>query len=621
MNLIGWSCDVQGNNGQFAGKKYNFEISAGLVIMVGPNGTGKSRVLKDIADQIRNLGQNLEVRYLSAGRAAPLEKYRHRETGSHSNPKSAEVGSKDWIYKGSETITGDILRLMEKKDLLLKVQCRLEQLLGRKVLLEWSQSGIGVSFASKFSNEMYSAVGEATGLIQLLCLMAALYDDETSVLVIDEPETGLHPQLQAFLLNEMLNVSGDPLLDQSKKLIIIATHSPSMMWIPKTTNFSAVYFFNKYDEVPSRLGSENVILRKIDQKGLLARLSEASKFAFFAHTVILVEGPSDRIISHAVARQLKTPLAIGGVEVVPVTGNGELPITVELFDAIGKKVIIVTDLDTIVDGSDLVDCLRRTTAADKTATQQGHASFKTLYKSVRDDLLLTIDNRWSEISALAEQHPYWTQRDKGTDKSEELQKKLEKTAKRRAASGCLLSACMSEIATLSAEWSAIRDRLIFVLNLLESAGCFVLRRGVIEDYYKENIGSRKPAAAVEEADFIGSMESANVKLQYPEISRALEVACLTPIVDEVSALRAVIASCASKILMQMTESTDGEEMSRMVADDGYSKMLSFENASSGKSLAISVRMVSRLFKVSGLPVIISKSDTLDYLERRIKALP
>ena len=46
---------------------------------------------------------------------------------------------------------------------------------------------------------------------------ARLRDNEIDALLIDEPETSLHPQLQAFLLREIENVMVDPLVDQSKR--------------------------------------------------------------------------------------------------------------------------------------------------------------------------------------------------------------------------------------------------------------------------------------------------------------------------------------------------------------------------------------------------------------------
>ena len=55
-------------------------------------------------------------------------------------------------------------------------------------------------------------------------MLSALYDDEVGCLLIDEPEVSLHPQLQSFLLSEIIKVAGAN-TEQGKKLIFISTHS------------------------------------------------------------------------------------------------------------------------------------------------------------------------------------------------------------------------------------------------------------------------------------------------------------------------------------------------------------------------------------------------------------
>src|SRR5262249_17372010 len=148
-----------GNDGPFV-----LEIRTGLITLLGPNGTGKSRVLEKIAEALRGGGSGLSgqsVRLLAAGRTAPIENFRVKVTGSDGRSEDAHVGRRGWERRGSETIAGDVMALMERRDLLLKVQCRLEQLFGRRVILKWSQQGIEVSFFSQYASSEYSAVSEA----------------------------------------------------------------------------------------------------------------------------------------------------------------------------------------------------------------------------------------------------------------------------------------------------------------------------------------------------------------------------------------------------------------------------------------------------------------------------
>jgi Predicted ATP-dependent endonuclease of the OLD family len=86
----------------------------------------------------------------------------------------------------------------------------------------------------------YAANHEASGILQLVALLAAIHNDEIGALLIDEPEISLHPQHQAFLLEEMERVAGDP-SDHSRKLIVIATHSASLLPLRKLSEL-ALFF-------------------------------------------------------------------------------------------------------------------------------------------------------------------------------------------------------------------------------------------------------------------------------------------------------------------------------------------------------------------------------------------
>ena len=53
-------------------------LYSGLTIFVGPNGSGKTQVLKSMRDDFkRNLGKN-KVRYLSSNRLGEMEAYRSK---------------------------------------------------------------------------------------------------------------------------------------------------------------------------------------------------------------------------------------------------------------------------------------------------------------------------------------------------------------------------------------------------------------------------------------------------------------------------------------------------------------------------------------------------------------
>jgi predicted ATP-dependent endonuclease of OLD family len=109
---------------------------------------------------------------------------------------------------------------------------RLSALFERRIELEWSQGGMQLSFARTDMPVAYSGSREASGLVHLVSILTAAYDNDVGALLIDEPEVSLHPQLQAYVATVLREVAGDP-WEPTKKLVIISTHSPHLLWLRK----------------------------------------------------------------------------------------------------------------------------------------------------------------------------------------------------------------------------------------------------------------------------------------------------------------------------------------------------------------------------------------------------
>lgn len=80
--------------------------------------------------------------------------------------------------------------------------------------------------------------------------MAALFDEVVEVLLIDEPEVSLHPQLQSYLLREMKSAA-----KRYNKTIIISTHSAEMIELNSASelcNFvflEKIHYLNKFRQI------------------------------------------------------------------------------------------------------------------------------------------------------------------------------------------------------------------------------------------------------------------------------------------------------------------------------------------------------------------------------------
>ena len=234
----------------FNGQSVDLLLNTGLCVFVGPNGSGKSETLRWLRDRLRSHDSpplNRKVVYLAAGRNSILESFRSISGiggPGYVNLEPAAVGNQTWrsYWSQFEGSTGMLLRLKERPDLLLKIEARLQALYQRRLRLEWAQSGLQVGFSSTLGGTPYYANAEASGILELVPLLAAIYDNEIGALLIDEPEISLHPQLQAFLLQEIEAFAGDP-TDATKKLIVLATHSPSMLPVRRIKDIPQLVFF------------------------------------------------------------------------------------------------------------------------------------------------------------------------------------------------------------------------------------------------------------------------------------------------------------------------------------------------------------------------------------------
>ena len=564
------------------------ELRSPLTFIVGPNGSGKTHLLKGLKGSF-NSYTNKKVRFISAGRLSPLEQYRSKTDKYHYDIDDAKLGDKsETNYRHEiESISGDLHTLYKRPDILIKVQERLRKLFKRDIKIEWDSGYLKVFFLRVgASNTYYSSAREASGLLHLVGILSALYDDEVGVLLIDEPEVSLHPQLQAFLLKEITRVAGIPSADGYKKIIVMATHSTEMIKISKTDDLLSFIFCNDLKEEPIQIPKDAGELQNKQVKGLVARLGQEHKLALFSRTPLLVEGPSDVIVCNALSDKLDLNLEAAGSQILPINGKEAMPETVKLFRLMGKTPTVLVDADAFADSLGLVHAYfhneKIRNAADRLASEKGHSGILALAKDIYDDFCLLVQNNWDSIANIAQKYSYFS-----LSENQSLNKK-------RSA----LCAVFNEQIS-NEDWSMLKNRLCVLFDIFEETGLFILRKGALESYYHDNNAiTDKVDDAVTESEYILS-SSEELESTYQDILKCLKYASNSESIDESRAIRDELLSFVSPIHAHYVEGAENlDALGRQSSIFDY-------QINEGK-LKISIN--SNVLDVTGFPIILNRDD-------------
>ena len=582
------TANINSHEGNFSRE---IELRSPLTFIVGPNGSGKTHLLKGLKESF-NSYTNKKVRFISAGRLGPLERYRsnydqYDRSGEADNATHGYKSNSEYRHK-IETINGDLHTLSVRTDILIKVRERLQKLFKRNIEIDWDAGELKVSFARLDDcNSYYSSGREASGLLHLVGILSALYDDEVGVLLIDEPEVSLHPQLQAFLLKEITRVAGIPGKDGYKKIIVMATHSTEMIKISKTDDLLSFIFCNDLKEEPIQIPQNAGELKNGKLRTLITRLGQEHKLALFSRTPLLVEGPSDVIVCNALSDKLDLNLEAAGSQILPINGKEAMPETVKLFRLMGKTPTVLVDADGFADGLNLINAYfsdeEIRNIADTLASKQGMDGILKVTNDIYNKFCTLVDKNWDEIAEIAKNHPYFT-----LLQDEVLNKK-------RSVLCTLLNHD-----NLSGEWDRLKNRITALFNIFEEVGLFILRKGALESYYDDNVIEDKVNASVIESEKILSLSEDNLESRYQDIIKCLKYASDSESIDESRAIRDELLSFVSPIHAHYAE---GEENLNTLGRQ--SSIFHHRINDEGK---LEVSITSKVLDVKGFPIILNKDD-------------
>lgn len=570
-------------------------LYSGLSIFVGTNASGKTQTLKKIRDIMRrDLGSN-KVRYLSSNRIGNMEQYRSKVNQYSYTTDDYTLG--DQATKRArlqiETASGDFFAMDERKDVFIKVSERLSVLFNRNIFIRWDAGQMKVFFGKTDSEQEYSVAAEASGLVNVISILAALFDESVDVLLIDEPEVSLHPQLQSYLLREMKNA-----VKKYNKTIIISTHSAEMIELNTASELCNLVFFRK-DALPKQIPPDSPELSSVKLKEFLLRMSLIYNEGFFAKKVMLIEGSSDMILCRFLCNRLDLNLDVAGSQIIPVEGKGQFPIITKLFRLIGKEVCVLTDLDGFVDDNSIINLFSGLPEATEIANDYGNGDLQSMIRNIKTKIDEVIQSQKESIVTIYNQHPYWINRDSEAEEDKII---------RRALIAQLFTVSEAELVTWpdSQEWISLKKRITVLFDILEKLGCFILRKGAVESYYAFSPNTTfngKPSAAANEVSYWEEKSNDQIYEHFSDIVRSLKFAALDKTVDESFAVKKELLSELALILGILPRmSTEKELLACVKQSKGSAETLfEYKIINENKRLGVEVSLKSEIIDVDGFP--------------------
>ncbi len=479
----------------------------GLNVIVGPNGTGKSIFSEQIKGAFLNNGYR--VRVLNAERLFGLEKQDYSTFGSrrHGNRGFNLEETAALVSQGEQFgLAGDAFMLLrDNLDIRIRVEAVLSDVFQKTIRFEERGGFLKPYVVDIGRNAEYALQeNECHGLKELIALFTFLYDDRYNCIIFDEPELHLHPQYQAFFLQELKRIAGNPKEDSAKKIFFLITHSPFFV-DPASIEDLKHILVARYKAPPAYIGE----LDEEDSyrlKKFIPSLNTHHKQFFFSPCPLFVEGYFDQQIISRLLYRIGKNVYSSGASIIDVGGKDSMDSFLRLSKILEIKARLLLDLDALFKGR-----VRQTLNVDQQVNQSiQNRGLGVDLMSVLGVVEKSLSELADTLKALQSEEPYVVA----------LKEKLNNCAQdephqvRVLVAQALLNH-LEELRNLveeksRASMSFCQSRINQVIEALEESRVYVLDRGEIENYYVKNqvqFGpSQKDILFGQEIEFIDTVE-------------------------------------------------------------------------------------------------------------------
>lgn len=326
-----------------------------VTYFVGRNGSGKSKAARAIARNLEKQG----ALYLSTDRLMGIMKLADYGWGTvPSDYKGPPIDDNRSVIDSESRrhgIATDILLTLREDPVVgLKVAAFLKKALGRTIEFR-ENAGFFDPFVRIGSVEYSLLRDEGHGLRELTVLLAAVYQRDWRLLVVDEPELHLHPALAQLWVSELSRECAE----RSGEAIVV-THEPTMIRPSSAEDLQHIWLFQPGTK-PAKFssgvheGTENRIAASLQKNPQLV-----SQLAF-APRPVLVEGQDD-VAALGVAMLRTQPSAIAAQTELALCGSsGDVALWFEFANALNIDVRAIADLDALF-SSDVQRTIERSPA-------------------------------------------------------------------------------------------------------------------------------------------------------------------------------------------------------------------------------------------------------------------